>query len=327
MLLRFEAAGLFALAVALAVPVPAALARSQWPQRDPRIGLVCWQAVGLAGGLSILGAGLTLAASSTGRRWLPGVAALPSRWSHLGVVGWAGASLTAMVALWLGAVAMRSGTRVLLARRAHRLRLDAVADVVDNRSALPGDGGHPSLGPAAGERRHADLPPPDQLRFLDTPTAVAYCLPGLRPRIVISRGATAALERGELQAVLAHEQAHARGRHDLVVQPFVAWHETFPFLPTAATALGAVQLLVEMLADDHARRRCDPAQLRHALKRLGDERFALGAGGRPPDPKPARSTRRAPHRSPAAAAPVGAFLAYLAAITLVTGPPALLIGK
>jgi hypothetical protein len=53
------------LAALLAWPVPAAPARARWPRRDPLAVLVCWQAIGLAGGLSIIGAllvrGLALA--------------------------------------------------------------------------------------------------------------------------------------------------------------------------------------------------------------------------------------------------------------------------
>ena len=50
------AISLAVLAVLLAWPVPALLARARWPRRDPLVALVCWQAIGLAGGLSIIGA-------------------------------------------------------------------------------------------------------------------------------------------------------------------------------------------------------------------------------------------------------------------------------
>ncbi|WP_294178639.1 M56 family metallopeptidase [uncultured Schumannella sp.] len=44
------------LALALAVPVPIALARAAWPSRAPVRALLLWQAIGLAGGLSMIGA-------------------------------------------------------------------------------------------------------------------------------------------------------------------------------------------------------------------------------------------------------------------------------
>lgn len=110
------------------------------------------------------------------------------------------------------------------------------------------------------------------VHLLDHSATVAYCLPGLRPRIVVSSGALQTPDPDELAAVLAHERAYARGHHDLVVQPFVAWKQTFPFLPTAAAALATVDLLVEMLADDAARQRRPARHLRAALSRMSGTR-------------------------------------------------------
>ena len=259
MLLQAEAAGLLCVSVALAGPVSDGLASARWPARDPRAALVLWQAVGLGGGLGILGAGLTLAAGTLDNRWLPGVAKLPGHLSRLGVTGWAGVGLTLTVGVWLVAVTEISTARVVLARRAHRQRLDAVAVAV----AETLDHEAHAMVEVAG------------VRLLDHPRAVAYCLPGLRPRVVVSRGALAALDDRELAAVLAHERAHARGRHDLVIQPFVAWAATFPFLPTAPRAVTAVELLVEMLADDAAHRTCRSEDLRRALRHLAPDHVAL----------------------------------------------------
>ena len=55
-MLPATALALAVLAALLAWPVPALLARARWPRRDPLVALVCWQAIGLAGGLSIIGA-------------------------------------------------------------------------------------------------------------------------------------------------------------------------------------------------------------------------------------------------------------------------------
>ena len=55
-MLPATAVSLAVLAALLAWPVPALLARARWPRRDPLVALVCWQAIGLAGGLSIIGA-------------------------------------------------------------------------------------------------------------------------------------------------------------------------------------------------------------------------------------------------------------------------------
>ena len=78
--------GLFA--VGLAWPVPVALSRASWPMRAPVMALLLWQAIGLAGGFSMIAA-LALAghAALPGHPWLaPIPAALFTiyRLTHLG---------------------------------------------------------------------------------------------------------------------------------------------------------------------------------------------------------------------------------------------------
>ncbi|MGE3256974.1 MAG: M56 family peptidase, partial [Pseudonocardia sp.] len=57
------ALALLLLGLALAEPVSVVLARAAWPARDPVGALLVWQAVGLAGGTALLGAGLVYALS------------------------------------------------------------------------------------------------------------------------------------------------------------------------------------------------------------------------------------------------------------------------
>ncbi len=119
-------------------------------------------------------------------------------------------------------------------------------------------------------------------RVVELAQPLAYCLPGLRPRVVLSRGVLALLRDDEVRAVLAHEAAHVDQRHDLVVLPFVALRATFPWLPAVRTAQGEVALLVEALADDRATRRHRPEVLARALYKVGTgtvPRGGLGAGG------------------------------------------------
>jgi len=106
---------------------------------------------------------------------------------------------------------------------------------------------------------------------VDYPSAAAYCLPGLRSRsrIVVSVGALELLGRGELAAVLAHERAHLRERHDLVLLPFTALRRAFPRSATCTGAHRSVALLVEMLADDRALRARPARELVSALVRFG----------------------------------------------------------
>jgi Zn-dependent protease with chaperone function len=60
------------------------------------------------------------------------------------------------------------------------------------------------------------------------------------------------LADNEMAAILAHERAHLRARHDLVLEMFIAVHAAFPRFVRSAHALNAVQLLIELLADDAA---------------------------------------------------------------------------
>jgi Zn-dependent protease with chaperone function len=301
--------------------VPLALARARWPARSPRAALVLWQAVGLSGGLAILGAGLTLAVSGLHRPWLSGVAVLPSyvlpsyvlpghatsgsAVTGLGLLGWAGTVLTIAAGAWLGYVLVASTSRLLLARREHRQRLDLLTDEI-------AVAGQPGAG--TGDTRGDVL-----VRLLDHPLAAAYCLPGVRPRIVLSQGVIDALSPDQLSAVVTHERAHARGRHDLVIQPFRAWQQTFPFLPAAASALASVELLVEMLADDAARRRCRLAPLAQALRRLADD---APAGDRQ---VAARAARLAAPPVPLSRLATAAI--WAAALALVCVPPAILLAS
>jgi Zn-dependent protease with chaperone function len=340
-LLAAEGLALIAVAVVLAGPVPAALARAAWPARSPRAALVLWQAVGLGGGLAILGAGVTLAVSGLHRSWLGGVAALPGRLlpghalargahgaiRHLagpGPLGWAGVALTLAAGAWLFAVLVVSTTRLLLARREHRRRLDLLAGELRLGELIPvpsvAVGGEPPDDGREPDEPGADggLSPGLRVRLLDHPLVAAYCLPGVRPRIVLSQGVLDVLSAAQLAAVVSHERAHARGQHDLVILPFRAWRQTFPFLPAARSALAAVELLVEMLADDTASRRCGPAPLLAALHRLAD--------AAPGDVQVA--TRAARLAAPPARLPwLATAAAYLAALALVGLPPAILLAS
>jgi beta-lactamase regulating signal transducer with metallopeptidase domain len=100
---------------------------------------------------------------------------------------------------------------------------------------------------------HDDPKVPGAL-VIDYPAAAAYCLPGIRSQIVVSVGTLDLLAPAELTAVLAHERAHLRARHDLVLIPFTSLRRVFPRSQAIAQASRTVALLVEMMADDHALR-------------------------------------------------------------------------
>src|SRR5206468_10144529 len=53
--------------------------------------------------------------------------------------------------------------------------------------------------------------------IVEHPQPAAYVVAGRRRRVVVTTGALDRLAPDELAAVLAHERAHANGRHDLII--------------------------------------------------------------------------------------------------------------
>ncbi|MEO6881874.1 MAG: M56 family metallopeptidase, partial [Mycobacteriaceae bacterium] len=237
-----------ALTLLLVGPVPAALARARWPLRSPRAALVLWQSVALAGVLSAFGAGLATASrllvlDARGHPVLRPTEAIAQLGLALWVlyVGVLGLTLVVGVRLAVTVVAVAVRTRRL------RVRHRDLVDLLDAEHV-------PEL-----HFRRADL------RVLSSAHPVAYCLPGLRHRVVVSDTTLTALEPEELRAVLAHERAHLRARHDLVLEAFLALHTAFPHGVRSRAALSTVALLVELLADDCAVRREGRRPLARAL--------------------------------------------------------------
>lgn len=130
-------------------------------------------------------------------------------------------------------------------------------------------------------------PDPDRpaTRILDAPTPVAYCLPqGFGSVTVLSRGLLDRLAPDELAAVIAHERAHLTQRHDIVLVAFRAWHSALPWFPIAARAADEVAVLVELLADDAARRSTPDDVLARAIATVSTAHatdFVDAGAGRP----------------------------------------------
>ncbi|MGD9962137.1 M56 family metallopeptidase [Nocardioides sp.] len=235
------------LALCLAWPIPSVLAR--WPalRRTPRAAVVLWQGVALAAVLAALGAGLSMV---TDRAWRhePGPVGY--------VVALAAGALTLVVLGQLLLSGHRLGTSLRALRRAHREHVDLLARR---------DGG---------------------VLVLDHDLPLAYCLPGLsRSRVVVSRGALGRLTSDEFTAVLAHERAHLRARHDLVLEAFGVLHAAYPRWVSSRAALEEVRLLVEVLADRAAARVVGAPIVGRALVVLAEARTPpAGLGLAPASP-------------------------------------------
>ena len=235
-----EAALLAAVALG-SVRCARALPRASWPCRSPAAAILLWQALGLAGGRAAVGALLALGVDAPGSRStgvLGGLSTLPTRLAT-------GQFLTPhqsplLISLRL---AMLTAGFTLLAILWWML-VTAFADAIGARRRQ-----RELLALLA----HGDPKAPGAL-VVDYPAAAAYCLPGIRSQIVVSVGTLDLLAPAELAAVLAHERAHLRARHDLVLIPFTSLRRALPRSQVVAQAYRTVALLVEMMADDRALR-------------------------------------------------------------------------
>ena len=243
---------LAALAIALAWPIPLLLARATWPARAPAAALLLWQSIAIAGGLSMIGALLTFGLAPFGDDLVSGAIGLATR----GVLE---VSLPNALAL--------AGAALF----AFHLLLNFTLTIVRSERQ---------------RRRHAQLlfllsspllssPLPSGSRMLDSPAPVAYCLPGAVTSVtVVSAGLVDLLDDDEMTAVIEHEKAHVTQRHDVVLIAFRAWYASLPWFPIAFRAQREVGLLIEMLADDRARRVVPDSVLARAIVLVGAERVS-----------------------------------------------------
>ncbi len=220
------------LAVILAWPVPILLSRAEWPARSPFTAMLLWQAIALAGGLSMIGAMLVYGLEPIGDNLIAGLRALAAMvlfnapTTALGFWHIFALSAAALLTAHLVFTLLLTYYKIERQRRRHRELLALLAS--------------PSGQDAATLVISHDSP-------------VAYCLPGgARSVTVLSDGLMAALEPAELRAVLIHENAHLSQRHHLLLWAFAAWRQALPWLPTTRLAQESVNSLIEMLADDVA---------------------------------------------------------------------------
>jgi Zn-dependent protease with chaperone function len=240
-------------ALVLSGPVPAMLARATWPTRAPRAAIVLWQSIAIAAVLSAFSAGIAIAS----RLFVPGpdgrpTATITSEIAALGWPLWITYVIVFAITLVIGARLTFAFVQVAIATRRRRAHHRMVVDLVGKSQ-----GNH--------------------LRILDVEQPLAYCLPGVRSRVVVSEGALNALADNEMAAILTHERAHLRARHDLVLEMFTAVHAAFPRFVRSANALHAVRLLIELLADDAAVRAAGPTPLARALVACASGHTPLGA--------------------------------------------------
>ena len=224
------------------------LQSATWTRQAPRLGILAWLSLSLN---VVVGTGLTGLAMIVGLTHLSlELAALidtcASTLLHAydtpgGTAGLAaGSALLAVVAVRL----FWSAARTWMTQSRVRQQTAATTDLVGHRDIVAG------------------------ATVLDHETPYAFCVPGRHPRIVITSAAVASLNQTQLRAVLAHESAHLQGRHHQVLSITQALVSAFPWIPAFRLAASHTAALLEVLADDRARREVGREALSGALASL-----------------------------------------------------------
>lgn len=219
-------------AALVGVSGPLLLKKTPWTSRAPRLAILTWQALTATVVFSVALAGLVLAvptmvvSGNLAQMLHACIMALQDRYAAPG-----GAAMAASGTVLSLAIFLRLGW--CLSRGLHRARRDRArhADVL----AIVGSA-------------RADL----GVTVLEDDRPTVYCLPGTGSRIVMTSAALRALNPREREAVIAHERAHIRQRHHLVLAYAVALAQAFRGVALFRTAEQETRRLVEMAADDEA---------------------------------------------------------------------------
>ncbi|HEX6577167.1 MAG TPA: M56 family metallopeptidase [Jiangellaceae bacterium] len=230
---------LFGYAAILAVPVAWLLRRATWTSRAPALGVIAWHVLSASVLVAILfGAFAAIPDAGGGHD------------EHNRLMFIEVCLLAVMFLAVVGAIvgkalvsSIREGSSQ---RRRHRRLLHLVGRADAGLDAV----------------------------LVDHASAAAYCVPGRGSRVVLTTAALAVLDDAQLAAVLAHEQAHLRGRHHMVLAAGRILRRAFPWVPAFRWGHDEVTRLVELIADDAAAHRCERHDLAAAL-------LVLAADSRP----------------------------------------------
>ncbi|MGW8376017.1 M56 family metallopeptidase [Streptomyces sp. ODS28] len=295
---------LMLLAGLAAAVAPRVLTRSSWPDREPVLGLWVWQCV-VAGVLLCCVLAMALSAAvawqAVGEHvFAPAPRGVMEAYAPGTHGRWAGALavLLACGGAWTGAMLLREVRDARTRRRMRRAELRA------RSPRLPGEE------PASEER----------LVVLEGARPDAWWLPGGAPQLVITTAALRRLKGRQLDALVEHEQGHARARHDWLLHCSSALAAGFPRVPVFAAFRDQVHRLVELAADDVASRRYGRLTFALALVELNEDRGVFG-----PCPSPLAQVPQRVHRllAPAPRLPVGRRLRMTACAALVPVVPLL----
>ncbi|MFH8493065.1 M56 family metallopeptidase [Streptomyces coeruleorubidus] len=267
-------AALLLLGALIAVVAPRLLARADWPDREPVVALWVWQCV-VAAVLVCCALAMTLSAAAAwhavgGHVFATAPSPVVEAYA-LGTAGpWAAAMAVALAGggLWSAAMLVREigGARA----RGRRRR----ADLLVRAPLMPGE-----------------VAVSGRLVVLESEQPDAWWQPGTPPQLVVTTAALRRLKGRQLDAVLAHEQGHARARHDWLLNCSSALAGGFPQVPVFAAFRDEMHRLVELAADDTASRRFGRLTTALALVELNEHRGVFGPCPTPQAHVPARVHR------------------------------------
>ena len=245
-----SAVSLLAYCLMASFAVAPALAHAGWTTRAPRLAITAWHLICLTTLIAMMFAGLLLSLSlpyvgttvasvvNLCTTTLQHVYAPPDR--HTASI--AAAFTLFLIPLRVGYV----GARMTLQSRRESHRLQGLLEPVARTA--PGSNGA------------LVIPHTEQY---------AFCFPGRRGRVVITSALLEELTTTQLRAVMAHERAHIRQRHHLALMAPKVLRRTFGiFFPLFKIAETEVARLIELSADDAARREVGSEALAGALRRL-----------------------------------------------------------
>lgn len=239
------------------------LRRARWVARAPRLAIVAWLALAVSAVTSVVlgGVGVTLSVArvSGDLAEILRSCALALRHEYAvpggALVAGLGAAVAALLVLRMTYCVVVALMRAAWQRRAHRRVLTMVGWRTPGLDAI----------------------------VVEHEVPAAYCVPGgRREQVVVTSAAVGVLAGDELEAVIAHERAHLRGRHHLVAAIAAGLGRAVPFVPVFRVVKVEVDRLLELLADDVATRSCARLTVAEALLRVGAGRApvgVLGAGG------------------------------------------------
>ncbi|MER6711579.1 M56 family metallopeptidase [Streptomyces sp. NPDC000877] len=267
-------AALLLLGALTAVVGPRLLARADWPDREPVVALWMWQCV-VAAVLVCCALSMTLSAAAAwhavgGHVFATAPGSVVEAYA-LGTAGpWAATTAVALACggLWSAAMLVREVGRARARRRRRR------ADLLVRAPLLPGE-----------------VAVSGRLVVLESEQPDAWWQPGTPPQLVVTTAALRRLKGRQLDAVLAHEQGHARARHDWLLNCSSALAGGFPQVPVFAAFRDEMHRLVELAADDTASRRFGRLTTALALVELNEHRGVFGPCPTPQAHVPARVHR------------------------------------